>query len=115
MLSYILVTARPKQWVKNVFVFAGLLFAQDFFLLEKGIDAIMAFVSFCFISSGVYLINDVADRKKDALHPKKSHRPVAAGLLPPLVAAGAAFFLFWLAWPLHFISDCISDWSLLLI
>ncbi|MDZ7725140.1 MAG: decaprenyl-phosphate phosphoribosyltransferase [candidate division KSB1 bacterium] len=89
-LRYILTTARPRQWVKNVLVFAGLVFARDVFVIDKLSSAIIAFVYFCLVSSSVYLINDVFDRKKDARHPVKKHRPLAAGKLSPVSAIIAA-------------------------
>lgn len=70
---------RPKHWVKNVFVFAPLVFAEqagDPLLLAR---AVAAFLAFCALSSSVYLLNDVADREADRLHPEKRRRPIAAG------------------------------------
>ncbi|MBN1481070.1 decaprenyl-phosphate phosphoribosyltransferase [candidate division KSB1 bacterium] len=93
MLKYIVISMRPKQWSKNVLVFAGLLFARDFFLLTKTLQAVVAFVLFSLVAGSVYLFNDIADRKQDVLHPKKQHRPIAAGELSPRAAAFAAFLL----------------------
>ncbi len=78
-----LVTAlRPKQWTKNVVVFAGLFFAKDMYDIAKIVPAVLAFVCFCMASSGGYLVNDILDRHKDALHPKKKFRPIASGRIP---------------------------------
>lgn len=71
--------ARPKQWVKNLFLFAPLIFARELFLLEPVLIALKAFVSFCFVASAVYVINDVADVEADRAHPEKKFRPLAAG------------------------------------
>lgn len=90
MLKHLLISMRPKQWSKNILVFAGLLFAQDFFILEKILQALAAFGLFCLVSSGIYLFNDVMDRQKDILHPQKKYRPIAAGLLSSRVALGFA-------------------------
>jgi 4-hydroxybenzoate polyprenyltransferase len=77
----LLLSMRPKQWSKNVIVFAGLFFAEDIFNPEKIKAALFAFAAFCLISSSGYLINDVVDREKDKLHPVKRNRPIAAGKL----------------------------------
>lgn len=89
-LRYILITSRPKQWVKNVLVFAGLVFAKDIFAVDKISNALITFIYFCLVSSSVYLVNDVFDRKKDARHPVKRERPLAAGKLSPTTAIIAA-------------------------
>ncbi|MBI2529126.1 MAG: decaprenyl-phosphate phosphoribosyltransferase [Candidatus Rokubacteria bacterium] len=72
---------RPKQWVKNLFVFAGVIFSQQLFTPLIW-PALAAFVLFCALSGAMYLLNDVADAEKDRLHPVKRHRPVAVGALP---------------------------------
>ena len=87
---------RPRQWVKNLFVFAGLIFAQKL-LTPLTIVAIAAFVIFCALSGAVYLINDVADRDQDRLHPRKRERPIAAGRLSVPGALVAALALVVLA------------------
>src|SRR5438045_8565700 len=80
MLRAVLVSLRPRQWVKNLFVFAGLVFGQRLFTPAVW-PALGAFAIFCGLSGAIYLVNDVADREKDRLHPKKRERPIAAGLL----------------------------------
>jgi 4-hydroxybenzoate polyprenyltransferase len=92
MLGAVLVSLRPRQWVKNLFVFAGLVFGQRLFTPAVW-PALGAFVIFCGLSGAVYLVNDVADRDQDRLHPKKRERPVAAGRLPVRVALGVAVAL----------------------
>lgn len=70
---------RPHQWVKNAFVFTGLLFGhawQDAHLVTQ---VMMAFAAFCLVSSAVYVFNDIIDVEQDRLHPKKSSRPLASG------------------------------------
>src|SRR5499433_1652670 len=89
MLAAVLVSLRPRQWVKNLFVFAGLVFGQRLFT-ESVWPALGAFVIFCALSGAIYLVNDVADRDKDRLHPKKRERPIAAGQLSVPLALGAA-------------------------
>jgi 4-hydroxybenzoate polyprenyltransferase len=84
---------RPQEWVKNLLVFAGLLFSGK---VDQGAaiaDATLAFVAFCAISSAGYLFNDLRDAEHDRRHPDKRHRPIASGALPPATAAGAALVL----------------------
>jgi 4-hydroxybenzoate polyprenyltransferase len=92
MLGAILVSLRPRQWVKNLFVFAGLVFGQRLFTAAFW-PALAAFAIFCALSGAIYLVNDVADRDKDRLHPKKRERPVAAGRLSVRLALGVALML----------------------
>jgi 4-hydroxybenzoate polyprenyltransferase len=95
---------RPKQWSKNVFVLAGIVFAGRLFEAWAVLRVLVAFGVFCAASSSVYLANDVADRESDRNHPTKRLRPIASGRLAPgtarvasvVLAAGAlagAFFL----------------------
>jgi 4-hydroxybenzoate polyprenyltransferase len=72
---------RPRQWTKNLAVFAPLLFARAVFVPGASARATVAFVAFCFLASGTYVFNDWVDRKQDRLHPEKSKRPIAAGEL----------------------------------
>jgi 4-hydroxybenzoate polyprenyltransferase len=73
---------RPLQWSKNGLVFAALLFDKHVFELEPLVRSIAAALVFCAVSSAIYLLNDVRDAEQDRLHPKKRHRPIAAGELP---------------------------------
>ena len=77
---------RPRQWTKNVFVFAPVIFAKELFLPGQVLLAAKAFAAFCLTASAVYIINDLADREADRAHPEKRHRPLAAGTLSPLHA-----------------------------
>lgn len=92
MLAALVASLRPRQWVKNLFVFAGVVFGQKLYTPAFG-RALAAFGLFCALSGAIYLLNDVADREQDRLHPAKRHRPVAAGRLPVPVAVGAALAL----------------------
>ena len=74
-------TARPQEWVKNVFVFAGLLFSGKFSDPNAIVEATLAFIAFCAISSAGYFVNDLRDVDLDRKHPKKKFRPLAAGEL----------------------------------
>jgi 4-hydroxybenzoate polyprenyltransferase len=91
-LVAVLASLRPRQWVKNLFVFAGLVFGQQLFT-PAAWTAAAAFLIFCGLAGAVYLLNDVADRQQDQLHPDKRHRPVAAGRLAPGTAVTAAVVL----------------------
>ncbi|PYN16507.1 MAG: decaprenyl-phosphate phosphoribosyltransferase [Candidatus Rokuibacteriota bacterium] len=79
-LSAIFVSLRPRQWVKNLFVFAGLVFSQRLFT-DAVWTSLAAFAVFCALSGAIYLLNDVADRERDRLDPRKGLRPIAAGRL----------------------------------
>ena len=83
---------RPHQWVKNVFVFAGLMFSQSWDVLALDLAVLQAFAAFCCASSLVYILNDWHDRASDALHPVKRKRPLASGAVtavPALLLAAA--------------------------
>ncbi|GBF35367.1 membrane protein [Desulfocucumis palustris] len=84
---------RPRQWTKNLFVFAGVVFSKNAFNPEMLWTSIAAFVIFCLLSSGVYLINDIVDIEKDRQHPKKKNRPLAAGKISVKGAISAAILL----------------------
>jgi 4-hydroxybenzoate polyprenyltransferase len=86
----LLFSLRPGQWTKNLVLFAGLLFGRRLFDRDAVMAAMSAFVVFCVLSGVVYLINDVADRESDRLHPLKARRPIASGALPVGLALFAA-------------------------
>jgi 4-hydroxybenzoate polyprenyltransferase len=93
MLSALLEAMRPRQWSKNVFVLAGIVFAGRLFEVRAELRVLAVFAVFCAAASAVYLTNDVADRASDAHHPLKRLRPVASGRLAPSVALAAAAVL----------------------
>jgi 4-hydroxybenzoate polyprenyltransferase len=105
LLYLIFKTARPRQWIKNLAVYAALIFSGFFFYVPgSGVayfwTVTLAFVSFCFLASSVYLFNDILDVAADRQHPFKRKRPIASGELPiPIAIFGAvasltvAFFL----------------------
>ena len=70
---------RPKQWIKNLFVFAPLLFAGEMLHFQSFYKSLVAFVSFCGVSSLVYIINDITDIDADRVHKEKRFRPLASG------------------------------------
>ncbi|MEI8011172.1 MAG: decaprenyl-phosphate phosphoribosyltransferase [Candidatus Omnitrophota bacterium] len=77
---------RVKQWIKNFFVLAPIIFSGRFMDPAAFNAALIAFISFCFIASGIYMINDLADIDRDKLHPKKCQRPLASGQVSKIVA-----------------------------
>ena len=95
-------TGRPQEWIKNFFVFAGLLFSGQFDEPHQVLLATLTFVSFCLISSAGYYVNDLLDLELDRRHPKKRFRPLAAGeisestakLIAPVLAAVAIALAF---------------------
>jgi len=81
---------RPRQWTKNLFIFAALLFDLKLFDLTYAVRTVLAFVLFCILSGSVYLINDLTDIEKDRQHPVKRNRPLASGKLKRSWAVTAA-------------------------
>jgi len=88
-LKALLLTLRPEQWIKNLLVFAGVMFGGRLLDVSSLWAAITTFAVFCALSSAVYIFNDIADREADRQHPLKSSRPIAAGDLSPAAAAFA--------------------------
>jgi 4-hydroxybenzoate polyprenyltransferase len=88
---------RPRQWSKNVFVFAGIVFAGRLFDPRAELRVLACFALFCAASSAVYLANDVADRESDSHHPRKRMRPIPSGRLSVAAATAAAAALALLA------------------
>ncbi len=93
-LKDLIVSLRPHQWTKNLVIFAPLIFAKELNDPEKLLLSFAAFLNFCFLSSGVYLINDVLDYEKDRHHPEKKARPVAAGRVRLSTALSMGIFLY---------------------
>ncbi len=89
----ILKTMRPKQWTKNLLLFAALIFAKKIAEPASVLQALAAFVLFCALSGAVYLINDVVDAEEDRRHPRKRLRPIASGALSPRLAVAIAVAL----------------------
>ena len=100
--SALIKLARPHQWLKNGFVFAGLIFSQRWSDAVAVEQVLLAFAAFCFASSAVYVLNDWLDRKVDAKHPTKRLRPFASGAVSASAGLGLAGVLLasglWLVW-----------------
>ena len=84
---------RPRQWTKNIFLLAPLVFDGQLLSISALIPTISAFILFCLLSSAVYIYNDLIDVDADRAHPQKRNRPIAAGVLPVRVALTALLVL----------------------
>jgi 4-hydroxybenzoate polyprenyltransferase len=86
-------TMRPKQWTKNVIIYAGLVFDGQLFILDSFLRVTLSFVLLCLAASTIYIINDLVDIERDKQHPKKKFRALPSGQLPVSIAIGAAILL----------------------
>jgi len=103
MLKAILKTMRPRQWTKNVFVLAALVFDRQLFTLDSVLRSVGGMLLFCLLSSSVYIINDIRDVEADRQHPTKRNRPIASGKLPVPVAIGTVVVLLAVTFTLAFL------------
>lgn len=90
MIKDMVLSMRPRQWLKNTFVFAALVFSRQFTDSGKVLISLVVFGIFSLLSGAVYLINDVVDIEEDRKHGEKKTRPIAAGRLTPSIAIGTA-------------------------
>jgi len=94
MLTALIKTMRPRQWVtKNVFIFAAIVFDKQLLVVDSFLRTLAGFALFCLISSSVYIFNDIADVEADRQHPEKKNRPLASGKLPMSAAWTAGILL----------------------
>ena len=93
MLKALLKTMRPKQWIKNVFVFAAIVFDRQLTNWTAVGNTVLTVIAFCLVSSTIYIINDLIDIEKDRQHPTKRKRPLPSGKLSPKVAIAAAIVI----------------------
>src|SRR5512140_571965 len=93
MLRGLLKTMRPRQWTKNVFLFAALVFDKQLVILSSVERTVAGFILFCMISSAVYIFNDLSDIEADREHPIKRNRPIPSGKLPVGIAWAAGILL----------------------
>ena len=93
MISQLLLSMRPRQWVKNIFVLPALVFSKHLFEWKYVRSSLGAVFCFCLVSGAVYLINDIFDAEQDRRHPVKSRRPIASGKISVVAALGAAGIL----------------------
>jgi len=89
----IIKSLRPIQWVKNLVVFAAILFSRELFIPDKFTPVFLTFIIFSLVSSAMYLLNDMVDKPLDQLHFSKKYRPIASGELPNGVVLICIFFL----------------------
>ncbi len=111
---------RPRQWTKNLLLFAGLFFSVKLFDPLAFQRALFGFLTFCLLSGSIYLLNDILDREKDRLHPIKRRRPVASGDLAVGTAGAAALFiviaaLLWSYWISPYFCMCAAAYTLMMI
>lgn len=106
MVGAIVLSMRPRQWTKNLLVFAGLIFSKNLLHGPSVLRSLAGFVAFCLLSGAVYILNDLVDRENDRRHPTKKNRPIASGRVPvPAAVASAGLAVaaglagaFWLDW-----------------
>jgi 4-hydroxybenzoate polyprenyltransferase len=104
-MKQLLLAMRPKQWVKNFFVFLPLVFGGQLFIYPSNLKTAATFCLFCLLYSAVYLVNDLVDRKSDMQHPVKKLRPIASGAVKPAGALSMVAILLIVTLPLAFALD----------
>lgn len=96
------ISIRPLHWVKNLLIFAPLIFSGGLWRFDFLLKTLVCFFIFCFISSSIYLINDILDLRKDRLHPVKSRRPIAKGEMPFRFTLGVSVLFAFVSFLLSF-------------
>lgn len=104
-LKALIEAMRPKQWAKNIFIFAPLVFDHKLFHPSYLARTVAGFVLLCLVSGAVYLMNDLVDVEKDRQHPRKRNRPIASGRLSPRLALSMAILIPLAGLPLGFLLD----------
>ncbi|MBL0332984.1 MAG: decaprenyl-phosphate phosphoribosyltransferase [Chlorobiota bacterium] len=79
MLNQLFKLIRPTHWIKNAFVFAALVYSKELSQSNLIFQSVLTFITFCFVSSSIYILNDIRDKDSDSLHPVKKTRPIASG------------------------------------
>jgi 4-hydroxybenzoate polyprenyltransferase len=102
MVKALLKSMRPRQWTKNAFVLAALVFDRQLTHPAAALRSFAGLVLFCLISGGVYILNDLMDIEADRNHPQKRLRPIASGALPQPVAVFSALVIIGLSFPLAY-------------
>ena len=102
LIAPLIMSMRPKQWVKNAVIYAPLVFDRQLTDLTAIFRTSVGFVIFCVLSGMVYIINDILDVEGDRIHPKKRKRPIAAGQLPLSVAVGAVTLMALVVFPVSY-------------
>jgi len=101
-LYHLIRAVRPRQWIKNLVVFAPIVFHGELFNPEYFAKEVLAFIYFSGIASAIYLMNDIKDIEKDRAHPIKKNRPIASGQLPVIWAMTAAISILIIIIPTSF-------------
>ena len=109
-MKYMFLSLRPKQWIKNLFIFLPLIFGKKMFVFPSNLRTIAAFFVFSMVASAVYLINDIIDYEKDKLHPTKCQRPFASGKIGNVQMIVAACILSVLSFVSAFMLDGFFGW-----
>ncbi len=114
MFYQLLRAIRPRQWIKNIFVFAALAFSEERFwtIPQAVLLTIGTFALFCMAAGSIYLVNDIVDIEKDRAHPKKRKRPLASGKLRPNVAVIAAVLMMVITLPGALLLDSLDPYTL---
>ncbi len=100
---HVLVSLRPKQWTKNLLLFAGVVFSKSFLDFSLVRKSFLGFLLFCAFSGAIYIINDLFDRDKDREHPSKRTRPIASGTLGTSAAVIVAAVILVISLPLSWL------------
>lgn len=110
MLRSVIKTMRLRQWPKNAFVLAAVIFDRQLLNPDALLKSLAGMLLFCLLSSTVYIINDTLDAEADRSHPQKRNRPIASGKLPIPVAASSAIALLAITLPLAFVLSTLFGW-----
>ena len=110
MLRALIKSMRPRQWTKNLVIFAALVFDGQLFSIPAFLRTFVGFIIFCLLSGVVYIINDLADIEADRKHPVKRNRPIAAGKLSSKAAVTAVVILLLLLIPISFFLSIEFGW-----
>jgi len=113
-MMLLLESMRPKQWIKNCFVFSALIFSKSLFTPMMAWRVTAAFALFCLISGTVYIINDVFDIERDRLHPVKRERPIASGRLSARAAIGFSTLVLMFVLAASFVMDAAFGFLILI-
>lgn len=106
---------RVKHWIKNLLVLFPLAFSGDLVNAWMDIGGVLAFLAFCFISSTVYIINDLQDIEADRAHPRKRDRPLASGAITPRAAIVASILLALISFAIGYFASNGPLWSILIL
>ncbi|MEA4908923.1 MAG: decaprenyl-phosphate phosphoribosyltransferase [Chloroflexi bacterium] len=103
MIRGLIKSLRPRQWTKNAFVLAALVFDRQLTNVTALLHSLVGFILFCLVSSAVYLLNDIVDVEADRQHPTKRNRPIAAGIVPIPTAIAATVAILAICFPLAYL------------